>query len=68
MRKKKITLPEKCVWVFLSLLWNKKLKTRAITLHGNKTNFCQELALNFLNSLYTKTLKRMQNTLYGETE
>ncbi len=32
-------------WVFLSVLGNKALKSRAITLHGNKTNFDQELAI-----------------------
>ncbi len=41
---KKMTLPEKCLWVFLSVLGNKALESMAITIHGNKTNFYEELA------------------------
>ncbi len=45
------------------------LKSRAITLHGNKTNFYQELAFrSFFSSLHTKMLIRMQSTLHGETQ
>ncbi len=65
--KKKVTLLEKCLLsVFFFFL---ALKSRAIILHGNKTNFYEELAFKcFFNSLHTKSLKRMENTLYGETE
>ncbi len=57
MWKKKLTLPKKCVWVFLNVLGNKALKTRAITLHGNKTNLCQELALKFFELIIYQNTK-----------
>ncbi len=63
---KKNDITKKSVFlVFLSVICNKALKSRTITLHENKTHFYEEV---FFNLLYTKLLKRMQNKLYEETE
>ncbi len=37
-------LPEQCPLSVFSMLGNKTLKRRAITIHKNKTNFYQEIA------------------------
>ncbi len=52
MWKKNMILPEKCLWVFLSVFGNKALKSRAMTLHGNKTNFYQELPFKIFRAHY----------------
>ncbi len=60
-----MTLPEKCVWVFLSVLGNKALKTRAITLHGNKATFTKNLHLNvFELIIYQNTKTHAKHALW----
>ncbi len=66
-----MTLPEKClltVFFFFSMIGNKPLKIRTITLHGNKNNFYQEFVFKCFLTPYIPHIKHMQNTLYGETD
>ncbi len=58
--EKKKTLPEKCLLSDFECDMQQSTKSRTITLHGNKSNFYEELDFKFFffNSLHTKTLKR----------
>ncbi len=54
---KKKSLPEKRLLSVFSVIGNKALKSRAITLHWNETILYQELAISVFELLIYKTAK-----------
>ncbi len=67
---KKMTFQKKCIFNVFERDMQQSTKSRTITLHGNKTNFYEELVFNcfFFKSLNTKTLKRMQKHPFMEKQ